>query len=612
MTQSVREHRSSKTTGASGARRKSVRSQRNNILATAKAFRANVSLTDKANLLFLNSFPESCIAKAMLTMYENQDFAGIIETDIDPRQYTVEETYKFRDDFQVVSYFSKNRYFDLPFDKDARAYAKFWEFEGLCKATNLRFSNLGRDPSFNGSRVWLLNATIRKISEILRSFEVDSWVDSCGWGPGVTRTIKGKSTSAAIKYSFENGITRDLYHSMFPVMQEAWPSWLAHKTVSDDRLCGLTLYEGNAVCTVPKNAKINRVIAIEPGLNVFVQKGIGRLIRRRMRSIGINLNDASKNVEMARLGSLYNSYATIDFSSASDSIAREVVRVLLSGADPTWFQLMDLSRSKYGLIEDASGESRQHPWEKFSSMGNGFTWELESLIFYAAAAACCEYVGIEPEISVFGDDVVLPTSACDVFVDFSAFLGFKVNEQKSFSTGHFRESCGAFWFNGVDCKPYFQKEALNNVESVYRMANGIRRLAHRRNSYYGCDERLRTVWLHLLCRVPKSLRFFVPDSLGDVGFVGNFDEARPSLDRSGKLQQYVVTCLGRRAKTTFHDEIGLLFSSLDYLQSTGSSDPNLPASSSSALGNEVTLRDITHLCVQRLSVNGWYNLGDWI
>lgn len=611
MTQSLLAPSPSKKTRDRGTGRSKHRAKSSGLLATAKAFRADVSLTDKTNLLFLRSFEDCDIAKRALDLYENKDFAGIIELDIDPRQFSVEDTYRFRDAFQVVSYFSKNRYFDLPFDKDARAYDKFWSFEELCKATNLRFSNLGRDPSFNGSRVWLLNATIRKISEVLRSFEVDTWLASCGWGPGVTRSVKGKSTSSAIKYSFENGITRDLYHSMFPAMQVAWPSWLSRKTVSDDRLCGLTLYEGNAVCTVPKNAKINRVIAIEPGLNVFVQKGIGRHIRRRMRSAGVNLNDASKNIEMARIGSLDGSYATIDFSSASDSIAREVVRVLLSGSDPRWFQLMDLSRSKYGLIEDASGK-RQHHWEKFSSMGNGFTWELESLIFYAAAAACCEYVGIEPEISVFGDDVVLPTPACDVFVDFSEFLGFKVNEQKSFSTGHFRESCGSFWFNGVDCKPYFQKEALNNVESVYRMANGLRRLAHRRNSYYGCDGRLRTVWLNLFCRVPKSLRLFVPDSLGDVGFVGNFDEARPSLDRSSKLQQYVVTCLGRRARTTFHDEFGLLLSSLDFLQSTGFSDPNLPDSSRTSLGNNVTLRDVTSLCVQRLSVNGWYNLGDWI
>jgi len=196
------------------------------------------------------------------------------------------------------------------------------------------------------------------------------------------------------------------------------------------------------------------VIAIEPGINLWFQKALGSMIRRRLARFGIDLNDQSRNQSLAYLSSIDGSLATVDFSSASDSISLEVVRELLP---PRWFQILDIVRSKVGRKSDGTIVR----WNKFSSMGNGFTFELESLIFFAAASAVQEYLHLDGEISVFGDDVILDVRGYPMFAEYSAFLGFRVNLQKSFSSGGFRESCGSHYFSGVDCKPVFLKERLS-------------------------------------------------------------------------------------------------------------------------------------------------------
>ena len=79
-----------------------------------------------------------------------------------------------------------------------------------------------------------------------------------------------------------------------------------------------------------------------------------------------------------------------------------------------------------------------------SSMGNGFTFELMSLIllgvtrFYSANS------------SVFGDDIIVPLDVAPEVVEAITGLGFLVNKRKSFFDGITRESCGAFMVADVE------------------------------------------------------------------------------------------------------------------------------------------------------------------
>jgi hypothetical protein len=440
----------------------------------------------------------------------------------------------------------------------------------------------------------LLNATIRKITDILGDFKPEEWVEASNWGPGSTTLITGDVVSSSNKFQYETGITRDLYSLVSPWFYTAYPLW-AETITRESEVGGLTFEVGNKIVTVPKNAKTDRVIAIEPGLNLWFQKGIGEMIRKRLRHWGVDLTDQRRNQLLTREGSFDSLLASVDFSSASDTISRELVRELLP---PDWFQVMDACRSKFGRMNDGS----MIHWEKFSSMGNGFTFELESLIFFASALAVREYESLGSSanlgtISVYGDDVVIPSSIYSSFVEFSAFLGFSVNTKKSYSSSYFRESCGAHWFNGTDVTPIYLKKRLSNVETFYKLANSIRRYAHRRNYYCGCDRRFLPAHRHLLKRVPKPLRFVIPDGYGDVGFIGNFDESASPAARGG-IEGYLPRSLVSIGVTQYFDATGLLLSRL-----------RVPSVSES--GNNDTLRGRVKRKVISLLVPRWYDLGPW-
>jgi hypothetical protein len=520
---------------------------------------------------------------------------------------------------------SKASFLETNFDRKKVAFEKFEKFESLCNHTNQRFSNPSLDPLNHGSNVWLLNATKRKIQQVLGDFDGEEVADDANWGPGVSTLLKGENVSGYNKFSAERGITRDLYALVVDWFPVAYPSWADH--LSREYGESWAVFEaGNRIVTVPKNSKTDRVIAIEPGINLWFQKAIGSMIRRRLARFGIDLNDQSRNASLARSSSSDDSLATVDFSSASDSIAKSVVEELLP---PRWHLLLNSLRSKVGI--DGSGQVRQ--WQKFSSMGNGYTFELESLIFFAAASAVAEYTEIDsPIISVFGDDVVLPSQCIELFTSFSEFLGFRVNKEKSFSSGYFRESCGSHYFDGVDCKPIFLKERLSNVETVYKLANNVRLLAHRNGHNDFCSDKYLGCWRHLVERVPESLRLMVPSTAGDVGFIGNLDEAHATRARYG-IEGYLYRSLASIGVTRRGDGQGLILAQLRRLGTSGCFPeggdrlsqaikmfaraptklatyylrPDLIAS-----GESYTLRGRIRRKVCRSLVSRWYNLGPWL
>lgn len=598
----------------------SSKTHRRELVQLARKYRVARSFTNDVVFTFLSDLdcPRSL---TVWLLYSSKEHEQLSSLEANPSQYNAMED--FRDAYAATNFLAKSDFLTLDVKKDEAAFDKFFKFEDLCRQTNRRFSDLSLDPLFTGANVWLLNATTRKIASILGDFSPEEWVDSANWGPGVTNQINGCHVSAVNKFSREAGITRQLRSLVEPWFHLAYPTWFRERTapvrtyyaesdlgregegpmelvdanveVSD---FGYIEEIGNSIITVPKNSKIDRVIAVEPGLNLWFQKGIGAMIRRRLRREGIDLNDQTRNAELARLGSLYGTLATVDFSSASDSIAYNLVREVLP---PAWFGVMDACRSPIGIRGD-----QQTKWEKFSSMGNGFTFELESLIFYAAAHAVREFLREDGAVSVFGDDVILPSSCCDLFYPFATFLGFKVNQQKSFSAGPFRESCGAHYWGGVCVKPIYLKEMLNNAQSVYKLANSVRALAHRRGFNHGCDRRLRGTWRHLFLGVPKSLRLRVPPGLGDCGFHSNWDEAAPTTTAATRLPMYrgfegfvVVGLIESGVSSLPVEHSGVLLTRLRL------------RSRDQALGNHYVLRGRTRVDIKNLLVSQWSNYGPW-
>lgn len=229
------------------------------------------------------------------------------------------------------------------------------------------------------------------------------------------------------------------------------------------------MVKGNELFTVPKNTQIDRVAAKEPDLNMWAQKRLGDLIRGHLRSVGIDLNDQSRNQRLAKKGSQDGSLATLDLSSASDSVSAALVGRLLP---PGWFVELNALRSEYTRIDDIWHENQM-----FSSMGNGFTFELESLLFYSIARAVCTITRVKGRVSVYGDDIIVPSDVSRLLSQVLGFCGFTVNPKKSHFLREdlFRESCGAHWYAGYDVKPFYVKGPLLTQPDLIHFLNSFRR-----------------------------------------------------------------------------------------------------------------------------------------
>lgn len=224
----------------------------------------------------------------------------------------------------------------------------------------------------------------------------------------------------------------------------------------------------NKVDFVPKTAKTHRSIAVEPLLNALVQKGIDGYMRTLLMRVGINLQDQSINASLAKAGSVSNELATIDLSAASDSLSIGLCKALLP-AD--WFSLLNQTRSPSYLLDGKSFK-----YQKFVSMGNGFCFPLESLIFAAIARAAIRFSGSPSRTySVYGDDIIVPKTCVDHLSRLLSFCGFIINKEKSFTDGPFRESCGADWYQGLDVRPVFLKFSLDSIQNLVIFHNSTRR-----------------------------------------------------------------------------------------------------------------------------------------
>jgi len=620
-------------------------------------FRVDSGVTSEVVEQYLESLdcPRALSVCLMFRHFEHEQLVKLV---VDPLDYN--SPGDFRDAYCATKLLSKADFLKVGWDRKQVALQKFSEFEGLCRDTNRRFRNLDSDPSYRGSNVWLLHATRRKISQVLGDFNVLEVLDHAHWGPGVTNTVKGVQATGVNKFQREAGITRDLYSlvmsSHLEKIEDEEPRWIEGERflLSTDGLkevplmamyplwfrqllnSGFPRFEvGNTIVTVPKDAKADRVICVEPGINLWFQLGIGEVMSKRLRKRGVDLRSQEVNQWRAK-HALVHGLATVDFSSASDSISLELVRELLP---PDWFEWMNASRSHFGVKTDSDEKLL---WAKFSSMGNGFTFPLESLIFYCAAKAVAEYAGLEDQskwINAYGDDVIIPSECFHLYSGFCKFLGFVVNHDKSFYSGPFRESCGSHYYLGVDVKPVYLKQTLTTPLSVYKLANGIRALSHRVLGY-GCDRRFLKPFVQLVRAVPKSLRFRIPlgksqeDRAGDGGFVSNLDEANPPIARDcieGYMSLQAVTSPERGES----EAVGMLLYRLSNIHGSLSSDGrvvmlvaacrrfDVSIDSISTLDaehgwtstperNTFALRGRTSSHLKRVLVHKWYDLGPWI
>lgn len=260
--------------------------------------------------------------------------------------------------------------------------------------------------------------------------------------------------------------------------------------------CDGELEQCDIISCVPKNNEKFRTIGIGSVIGVASQHVIGDYIRTCLQRYGVDLKSlAVRHREFAYIGSVNGRYSTLDFSQASDSISCGLVQLLFNNTKSSdkvrhLYELMKQCRARYYVVEDSEGHydlRDKKLYEKFSPMGNCFTFELESLIFMAIGTAIQKRLGFLRFIreyrgrvyfgcadpTSFGDDLIFTIGRLTRYELASIkrwlwYFGLTLNDEKSYCRGEgFRESCGADFCHGAFVRGfYFQQSELTVLDAI--------------------------------------------------------------------------------------------------------------------------------------------------
>lgn len=242
------------------------------------------------------------------------------------------------------------------------------------------------------------------------------------------------------------------------------------------------------VLLVPKDVRGPRLISCEPHERMWIQQGLMNSLYERIEAHpltrgSVNFTDQRYNQVAAYRGSLpqetsptswvdtpvgvpiavtypevSNPECTLDLKDASDRLRLDVVEALFP---PEWKDALLACRSGTTKLPDG----RIISMSKHAPMGSAVCFPVMALCIWSLLSAV-----VPPRrrktILVYGDDIVVRRDDVQNAIRALEMVGFIVNQNKSFSHGNFRESCGKEYFKGVDVTPiYLRNMPDDDVES---------------------------------------------------------------------------------------------------------------------------------------------------
>lgn len=358
---------------------------------------------------------------------------------------------------QLEAFFKKNALYSEPEVCFNAAKASFMQAEATCRITNKRLDHyfLQRERLAPDLKLWTSRMEVY-ISRVLGDFDpfFEELPTRVRVTSGATASRSRRDSLPSLKISKKVRCTP----GAAPYVQAMF-KYFGYGNVRC--LTGVV----NRIEVVRKNWKTDRTIACEPDGNLPFQLAFDGYAKERLRLFGINLRSQKANQEAARRGSIDGKTATVDLKQASDTSAYNAVAWFFP--EP-WFRYLCAFRcplgyeGKFGLI----------PYAKFSSMGNGATFTIETLLF----AAACYAVGSK-DFNVYGDDVTIESHLVDKLLRCLSFVGFKVNPDKSYTAGPFRESCGTDWFEGTNVTPFYLRNWGKGKSLTSHNVNGLASIA---------------------------------------------------------------------------------------------------------------------------------------
>lgn len=241
---------------------------------------------------------------------------------------------------------------------------------------------------------------------------------------------------------------------------------------------GYDVVSSNRLSFVNKTTTVARGICTEPTLNMWFQLGVGRLLEKRLsRKFRIRLDSQPDlNRVLARTGSIDGTLCTIDLESASDSMSLSMLRYMLPRS---FMAILEMFRCESTILPTGS----VLPLNMVSTMGNGYTFPLQTILFAAVVIGVAKYCQKDgtfrspldgTNFGVFGDDIICPHQIYRRVHRVLTILGFRVNTDKTFVEGPFRESCGADYFNGVNVRGVYIKK-LHSRQDLFVAINTLNR-----------------------------------------------------------------------------------------------------------------------------------------
>lgn len=450
-----------------------------------------------------------------------------VKCDVENRPKTPSSLLDLASDAQLAKFLSKYPFEGAEDESERVAISKFCAQESKNALTNKRWLA----GEFTDENLELISSVTEQLGTILGQVPTpDEIIENSAWGPG---TVNGygfdwRETGPELKFGSVISLTPNLL-KVAPWVVSQYPRW-ASAMLSMNRSDWFSVESGDKLFTVPKRFGEHRCAMKQPMMNIWLSRGVGVTIRNRLlTNARVKLqHQPERNKELARIGSATGLFCTLDLTSASDSVCRAMLRSVL---DPGWFAWLYATASRsYTLPESYApaikGRLVPRRYEMMSSMGCGFTFELESALFLAISRAVVPAVyetsntqsrrrvrASYPHIGVFGDDIIVPNAYARKMIAALELFGFSVNPNKSFfSDGPgFRESCGGDYWHGVDVRPYYLQNRLDDGFAITNTANTTLNHATRcaealyGNIHYGA-ERFRGVWTKLASYIPSWMR----------------------------------------------------------------------------------------------------------
>jgi hypothetical protein len=347
-------------------------------------------------------------------------------------------------------------------------------YRGFCRST-VCAPREGCPGPERARHIALLN-TLDKVSTLLSttlgSYRPDEW--RFKHGPGAVSEVVGPTN----KYCWNNWSER-LEHA-FPIADYGFHSFSSWACDVGNREIPSDDPSSRLIC-VPKSYTKPRLIAAEPSEHQWCQQNIWHYFRSRTEKtwVGrfIQFLDQTLNQRLCQVGSASGELATVDLSAASDRVTPHVVGQLFRD-NPNLLIALQSTRTRFITQKISIASPSVYELRKFSTMGSACTFPVESLIFLSVALASVLYERQLPvslrsiqqlvgKVAVFGDDIVIPTDCRESLIMLLEALCFKVNVNKSYWNGKFRESCGVDSFGGVDVTPaYWKGQIGNDPESI--------------------------------------------------------------------------------------------------------------------------------------------------